>query len=1041
MTDSKATIKTRTLVIVAGMVAAVFLGAVCGRAVMRGSDLREELVRGQALHTAGDRIAPLVKDGAQAELSRLVQNLVRDAGIGLTYLAVSDSSGAVLAVDGRFEQLAVPLLSQLARQKLRAWLYRVTSERGTYELRQDGVGVGRVEYAVSPMYARKVREEAISELKIVSWVGLALSLFAMASLGYLFMLRPEDPDPKVVARSRQEAPQRVTASHLEDPEEEAASENLRKHGIHALDSLSRALIVVDVEARVTYMNRTATEITGWSAEEARGRLVYSVFHPLDEDQSPLVTPAESCLREGREYEATELLLRARDGKTLYAVEVMAALLRNGPDSHVGAAMVFHLIDERKKLVDHLRRQARLSIAVIDQLVEGVFTTDTRGVIRFANARALRMFGYAKGELEGTLVTQLLPIPFLKQRDVSLTDYIGGRRGGRLPKVAGWRRDASTFPVDLVVQPMKVDGAEGLVVIARDDTERTRSDNLSQRLGRLLDVAADEVYMFDARSLQFVEVNRGARENLGRGDEDVTHLTPMDISLELEPEQFEAHLDRLRSGDVTQVRYRCRHQRVDGSDYPVEVRLSYSSEEEPPVFMAIAVDVSDREAEEGELRYLAHHDSLTGLPNRTTLTDRLAQTLLASARGNKVVAVCVIDLHRFKSVNDNHGHEGGDAVLIETGQRLKSLVRDCDSVGRIGGDEFGVIAGGLRGPEDGEALARKLLSAFAEPYAVELTKLRVSASIGLAMYPMDDSGAEALVRHADAAMNQAKQAGAGEYRIYDAELSPEKQREFELERGIGAALTLQQIDVDAQMAVELSGATAGRVAAVVLDCTWHHPRLGRIETSDMLRTAYRAGFQADLELWQIYRACTVLPAPAQSQLDAPLIPVVVRISAWQLCDKDFYAHLFELMNRHEVPPRRLILAVDAVGVDRMHEAPAQSLRRLRDRGIRLGLHGDSGPVFGALDKAEGLPLDLVMIEPRDVARAGKDEKTTEKLRLALVSAKSHGLPVLALGIESEAARDWLVSQGATLGCGPSLGPSVAAAELSRQLTAVDKVKAA
>lgn len=1042
MTESKAQYGTRTLVILAGMAAALVLCAVCGRAVLLGFGLQDELVRGTAIHASGQQLGSLVEAGADRELDRQVRQLVREAGIGLTYLAVSDSQGKVLAFDGRFEQMVIPLLSQLARQKLRGWLYQLTSERGNFQLTQNGRSVGQVEYAVSPLFASRVREEAISELRLVSWVGLVLSLLAMGALGYLFMRQPDKPsDPQIIARSQQEAPNRIARSLEQDPAEEEITETLRRHGIHTLDSLKRALIVVDDEARVTFMNRTAAEITGWSVEEARGRLVYSVFHPLDEDESPLVTPVETCLREGREYDATELTLRARDGKTLQAIEVMAALLRTGPDSHQGAAMVFHLIEERKHLIDHLKRQARLSLTVIDQLVEGVFTTDPRGVIRSANARACRMFGYAKGELEGTLVTQLMPMPFLKERDIRLTEYIGGRRGNRAPKVTGWRRDTSTFPIDLVVQPMKVDNSEGLVVIVRDDTERTRSENLSQRLGRLLDAAADEVYIFDARSLQFVEVNHGARQKLGRENESLSQLTMLDISRKLEPTQFEADLDRLRSGRVEQLSYRSHHVRSDGSDYPVEVRLSYSSDEEPPVFLAIAVDVSDREQEETDLRHLARHDGLTGLINRVTLIDRMEQGMLVADRGNRLLSACVIDLDRFGAIRDNHGQDVADQVLIETARRLEDRVRACDTVARIAGDEFVVMSGDVRGPEEAEALAKKLMAVFDTPFEVESHKLHVAASLGLAMYPLDPSGAEGLLRHAAAAMAAAKQAGGGRYQLFDAPQSPERQREFELERSIGAALTLQQIDVDAHMAVELEGANAGRVRAVLLDFAWHHPSLGRISVADMRASARRAGITAELELWQIYQACTLLPAPDESDLDAPLLPIIVRISAWQLRDKLFYSNLFELMNRHSVPPRRLILAADGAGIEHLRQAPSPQLKRLRDRGVRLALHGDAGPLFSALDKAEGLPLDLIVVDPDEVQKITVEEQATEHMRLSMMSAKSLGVPVLVSGVVSEAARDWLVTQGAGLGCGAFLGEPVVASQLRRQLEQSDEVRAA
>ncbi len=1026
---------------VTGLVAAVVLGALSGRALFRGSELQNDLNTGNALSTASQTLAPLVASGGGPFLVEQVRQLVRSADLGLTYVAVSDASGAILAVDGRFESLAIPLISALAKQQLRAWLYQFTSTRGTLSLQQGGQVVGEVDYAVAPGYARDVRERALGELRVLAWIGLIVGLIAMAAMGHMLMRKPERADPKLIRRSIQDPPQRRAEDMPDVGEEAEITSALREHGVHALDSLNRALIVVDRDARIRFMNQTAAKITGWPAQEARGRLVYSVFHPLDEQQAPLVTPAESCLREGREYEPSELWVRRRDN-TVHAVEVMAALLMDGDDAQAnGAAMVFHVIDERRNLIDHLKRQARLSLGVIDHLVEGVFTTDKSGVIRFANARAARMFGYSRESLEGMSVTKMLPVPFLNTPGVTLTDYIGARYHNSLPKVAGWRNDATTFPVELVVQPMSVEGTEGLVVITRDITERLHSDNLAQRLGRLLDSAAEEVYIFDAQSLYFVEVNRGARRNLGYASSQIQRMTPLSISRELDEEQFNAFLTRLRSGEVEHLSYRCRHVREDGSDYPVEVRLNFSGDEEPPMFMAIAVDISERESSENDLRRLAHHDPLTGLPNRMTMMDRLNQGVIAASRSNKIVGVLFVDLDRFKQINDNHGHEMGDAVLQEASQRLSSIVRETDTVARLGGDEFVIVAQGLRSVDDAEALARKVIETFESRFEIEEHKLRVTPSVGVALFPLDESDAEGLLRHADAAMYQAKQSGPGQYRLHNVAVSPDKRRRLDIERNLSAALTLQQIEVEAQIAVELApGPGAGRASAVLLNFYWQHPRLGRIAAPEVAAAAGRAGLISEFELWMIYCACTLFPEGAEADTDTPPIPVVVNVSGWQFKDPDFYEQVFELMDRHQVSPRRLIFALDSEGISNLADAPEKSLRRLQERGVSLALRGAPDRVFAALNRIQGLSLSLVIMGPEDVNEAAVDEQATERLRLAILAAKGLDVPVLAEGIVSDEGRQWLVTQGARHGAGNLLGEPVPARSLSRELAA-PRIKAA
>ncbi|MGQ0618726.1 MAG: sensor domain-containing protein [Panacagrimonas sp.] len=1013
-------IEPRRFALAGGLLAAFVLGVLSVRALVNAHSLQSELNRGHALQMAADELVPLVAAGGGEALTRKVEYLVRVAELGLTYLSVEDSIGTVLAVDGRYERITVPLLSALARQRLRGWLYRLTSQRGTLTLEaRGGPRLGEIDYAVAPSFATDVKERAIGELQMAGWFGLLLALPTFGALGYALLRRPVETDPRLIVRTESGAANLFGGESDDPADEPALTDALRDHGVHALDSLKRGLIVVDRDARIRFMNRTAAEITGWAAEDVRGRLVYSVFHPLDDQQAPLVTPAETCLRENREYEPAELWVRSRSA-TLHAVEVMAARLREKPgEPATGAAMVFHLIDDRRGLIDDLRRQSRLSLGVIDHLVEGVLTTDTSGVIRFANARALRMFAYGRDELEGVSLTKLLPVPFLNTPGLHLTDYVGGRNQSRLPKVIGWRKDATTFPIELVVQPMTVEDSEGLVVITRDITERLRSDNLAQRLGRLLDSATEEVYIFDAQSLYFVEVNRGARRNLGYQPTELLRLTPLSVSHELETETFNSYLSRLRGGEADHITYRAKHVRADGSDYPVEVRLNFSREEEPPVFMAIAVDITEREVQEDRLRYLAHHDPLTGLPNRATLLDRLRQAILTASRSSRLVGVFFIDLDRFKHINDSYGHEIGDAVLEQAGKRLSGVMREADTVARLGGDEFVVVAQGLRGLDDAEGLARKLIEVFESRFDVPGYELRITPSVGVSLFPLDESDAEGLLRHADAAMYQAKQSGPGQYRLYSTEVPPDKRRRLELERNLHAAIALGQLEPELYPVIEAGGSA---LAAFMLDFRWRHPRHGRIPSAEVIQSGERAGLSANIELWLIAKTCSLLPPPEDTRFDddRPPLPVIIGLSGWQLKDPEFSNHVYDLMERHRVPPRRLIFALTPEGLNDARDAPALLTRRLLERGVRFALRAAAGPAFTALTRAEVFPLDLVILLPEEVRKVPDDAEATERVRVALMTARGLKLPVLATGVETASAREWLLSQGCRYVSGPLIG---------------------
>lgn len=302
-------------------------------------------------------------------------------------------------------------------------------------------------------------------------------------------------------------------------------------------------------------------------------------------------------------------------------------------------------------------------------------------------------------------------------------------------------------------------------MVRSSRKSRPSIERARHLVRLLDVAVEEIYLFDAQSLRFVEANRGARRNLGYRARAFARLTPLDLSEDLDADEFRGWLARLRSGASQRLVYRARHRRADGSSYPVEVRLGYLPEETPPLFVAVASDISERERYEAQLRRLAHYDPLTGLPNRGLLYERLRQAMPAASRDGRELAVMFLDLDGFKQVNDRYGHEAGDEVLRALSARMAASLRASDTVARLGGDEFIVLAPGQRSLDDARALAGKLLETIAQPLSVGANGLAVSASIGLTLYPSDEADLESLLRHADHAMYAAKAAGRACLRIY------------------------------------------------------------------------------------------------------------------------------------------------------------------------------------------------------------------------------------------------------------------------------------
>jgi len=542
------------------------------RALGSAGDLQVRLDRSYALDAAQQRLLASLGQHDSGRIEQGLDALLKQSEFAFRYLAVRDTDGSVLAARGRYESLnRNGSLSPVVRSRLRATLYTLFGETGLLTLRDGDRTVGSLEYAIGSPDARLVRDEAVDRLRTTGWVGGSLALMFSAAVLLLLRAALRAASTSAAIQARSPAPT-VRVAPTAGPVDDAALPA-------ALDRLQVGVLDLDGELRVRLLNDTAAALTGWSPQDARGQLIYTVFHARDETGAPIVSPGERCVRENLVQSTMELRLRPRGGAGPDAMVEARAVLVEG--SSGGARMVFHDISSRISERDKLRAQARMAEGVIDHLLEAVLTTDTAGVLKSANTRALRMFGYSQEEMQRMTVARLLPVPFMNTPGLKLTDYMPGGQA-RMPKLAGWRKDATTFPAELVVEPMRIGGEERLVVIIRDITEQMRSQSLAQRLGRLLDGASEEVYIFDAQSLYFTEVNKGARKNLGLKPDQLARMSLASIATDLEPVMLQSYLARLRGGEAEHVTYKANHRRSDGSTYPVEVRLSFSRDEEPPV---------------------------------------------------------------------------------------------------------------------------------------------------------------------------------------------------------------------------------------------------------------------------------------------------------------------------------------------------------------------------------------------------------------------------------------------------------------------------
>ncbi len=581
------------------------------------------------------------------------------------------------------------------------------------ELRQPATGA-LVRWWVAPARATTITFSAGS----LAWI--LLMLFANRRLGRL---------PPNAARGWSEPTLPVP-----DP-----GEPLRPKLRAALDSAPCAIITATRSGQVRHANPLMLDWLGRTRLQVRGRDVRDVL-PLYANNAEVPScPWEPGGEPPQHGDPVRWELRANN-----AVRNVALAWSRGVDG----SLLVGLFDTSAVESSRQSTLYRLDLMqhILDVLPAGVLVTDASGRIQMANRNAERQFAWGPGELEGEELTKLMPVPFLNQPDIGLEDYRGqsSQRGGPLPKVVGWRKDATTFPVGLTVEDLS-DDSGGFLVLIEDMTEAMQTAAAQSRLGRLFEQTAEEVLILDARSLYVREANRGAQENLGYSLQQLRRMTLFHLAPGLDSGPTEPQVARLRAGEQRELRLNTSFCREDGSSYPVRLSLTCSREEEPPVLMLLAHDVTAQRAAENRLAWMSGHDTLTRLPNRSAAMEELARQESEGVAG----VLCMLSIDRLGAVNLQVGHDQGDELIATLAERLQDAFPEARLIARWSGATFVLLLA------EAPAEPAELLAALGDP--VELASGTVTPQLLLGMARLGRR-AEQSLRDAIGAVEQARATG-------------------------------------------------------------------------------------------------------------------------------------------------------------------------------------------------------------------------------------------------------------------------------------------
>ena len=442
-------------------------------------------------------------------------------------------------------------------------------------------------------------------------------------------------------------------------------------------------------------------------------------------------------------------------------------------------------------------------------------------------------------------------------------------------------------------------------------------------------------------------------------------------------------------------------RKDGSFFPVEY-WSYPIRNEGKVEGAVVTftDITERLNYQAQLERQANYDPLTGLANRNLLTDRMEQAFVFANRAQRSVAVMLLDLDRFKLINDSLGHTSGDDLLKLVAERLRQGVRPGDTVARMGGDEFMVVMSDMASGDDAANLARNLLNIVAAPLRMDQREVVITASLGVALYPKDGNETAALLRNADIAMYRAKELGRNSFQFYAPEMNSRMLERLELEAGLRRALECQELELYYQPKVEfLRGQIVGAEGLI----RWHHPVLGMVSPADFIPLAEETGLIVPIGEKVIEAACAQL----RKWRDAGFtdISLAVNVSARQFQQANLATVVSEALRQHGVPAQYLDLEVTESAVMQNPEQAAAILHSLKNIGVRISLD-DFGTGYSSLAYLKRFPIDTMKIDQSFVRDITTDPDDAAIARSVISLAHSLRLNVVAEGVETEAQLSFL-----------------------------------
>jgi diguanylate cyclase (GGDEF)-like protein len=416
--------------------------------------------------------------------------------------------------------------------------------------------------------------------------------------------------------------------------------------------------------------------------------------------------------------------------------------------------------------------------------------------------------------------------------------------------------------------------------------------------------------------------------------------------------------------------------------------------EGPIIEGTLIDITERKRAEEQVKHLAFHDTLTGMPNRLLFNDRLDMAVVQAHRSQQKLATLFLDLDRFKVINDSLGHSVGDELLRRIAERVSGCIREGDTVARLGGDEFTVLVPAISHEEDAAKIARKILEVIRLPFFIDQRELFVTTSIGVALYPSDGADAETLLRNADTAMYRAKDQGRDNYQLYTPAMNSKALERLSLESRLRQALHNDELVLYYQPLIDLR---SGQVRGAEALLRWRHPTLGLVPPAEFISLAELSGLIVPIGHWVLRTACAQVRS--WHQMGFPNLSVAVNLSPRQFQQTDLVHQVTDALERSQLPAGALDLEITESNAMQNAEVSISTLGSLKDLGVSLSMD-DFGTGYSSLNYLKRFPIDRIKIDQSFVRDITQDPDDAAIAIAVIAMAHSMQLSVVAEGVETE-----------------------------------------